>query len=133
MVGGFNHNFRYKDQVFHVQTEDSGNKKSEITTLLYSGGTILARNTTSYADLVRDKLHAEYVELRMKDQHKQMLRELKDGHYDDRISELLAAEEQPEKQPEKQPESVKKKKAKTVAKKPMALDDLIVAYLTAGR
>ncbi|OQY22581.1 MAG: hypothetical protein B6I37_06950 [Desulfobacteraceae bacterium 4572_35.2] len=129
MVGGFNHNFRYKEQIFHVQTEDSGVKKSEITTLLYSGGTILARQTTSYAELSPNASLAEQVELRMKDQHKQMLRQLKSGHYDTYIDEALGDGSQPE----KQPKHVEPCKSAQAANKAMGIDELIFAYLTAGR
>ncbi|OQY18022.1 MAG: hypothetical protein B6I36_07930 [Desulfobacteraceae bacterium 4572_35.1] len=121
MVGGFNHNFCYKEQTFHVQTEDSGVKKSEITTLLYSGGTILARVTTSYADILKHKNMEGEVETRMKEQHKQMMRDLKNGCLDDRLATSSPA--MPEKKPEKR---------KLVSKK-TDLEDLIVAYLSAGR
>ena len=117
MVGGFNHNCCYKEQIYHVQTEDSGVKKAAITTLLYSGGTILARKTSSYPDILEHAdLNAE-VEVRMKEQHKQMMRDLKDGCFDDRLPNT-------EKQPEKQPEKSSGK---------IDLDRLILAYLTVGR
>ena len=35
MVVGFNHNFKYKGEIFHVQTEDGGLKTTNIITLLY--------------------------------------------------------------------------------------------------
>ena len=57
MVVGFNHNVRYKDQVFHIQTEDSGLKSPHIITLLYVGGTILASKKTSYAELVNEAMN----------------------------------------------------------------------------
>ena len=44
---GFNHNIRYKGQLYHVQTEDCGLKKANIVTLLYRGGTILNSKKTS--------------------------------------------------------------------------------------
>ena len=57
MVVGFNHNFRYKGEVYHVQTEDGGQKCPNIVTLLYKGGNILASKKTSYADICKvDKL-----------------------------------------------------------------------------
>ena len=53
MVVGFNHNFRYKGEVYHIQTEDSGVKSPNIVTLLYQGGTILGSKKTSYADIAK--------------------------------------------------------------------------------
>ncbi len=85
MVVGFNHNFRYKGEVYHIQTEDSGLKNPSIVTLLYFGGTILASKKTSYADITKVDNLEQVVEELMKEQHKNMLRGLKVGEYDDVI------------------------------------------------
>jgi hypothetical protein len=85
MVFGFNHNFRYKGEVFHVQTEDSGVKKARIVTLLYRGGTILSSNKSSYAELCHKDNLAVLVEGVMKEQHRDMLRRLKNGEFDNII------------------------------------------------
>lgn len=83
MVVGFNHNFSYKGQVYHVQTEDSGIKNPHIITLLYRGGTILSSKKTSYADIIKvDNLEAVVEDL-MKAQHREMLRLLKNGEFDE--------------------------------------------------
>jgi hypothetical protein len=84
MVVGFNHNIRYKGDVFHVQTEDSGINNPCITTLLYRDGTIIASQKTSYADIVKVEMLGKVVEDIMKEQHKDMLRRLKAGDFDDR-------------------------------------------------
>ena len=83
MVVGFNHNFSYKGQVYHVQTEDSGIKNPHIITLLYRGGTILASKKTSYADIIKVDNLETVVEDLMKAQHREMLRLLKNGHFDE--------------------------------------------------
>ena len=82
MVVGFNHNFRYKGEVYHIQTEDSGVKSPNIVTLLYQGGTILASKKTSYADIAKVDNLDQVVEELMKEQHKEMLRRLKAGEFD---------------------------------------------------
>ncbi len=84
MVLGFNHNIRYKGEVFHVQTEDSGLNNPHIITLLYRGGTILSAKKTSYADIIKMENLEQVVEELMKDQHKDMLRRLKAGEFDER-------------------------------------------------
>ena len=90
MVLGFNHNVVYKGHVFHVQTEDSGIKNPHIITLLYRGGVILSSKKTSYADiLMMDNLDSVVEEL-MKAQHKDMLRRLKSGEFDDRAFSIEA-------------------------------------------
>ena len=82
MVVGFNHNFRYQGEVYHIQTEDSGVKSPNIVTLLYQGGTILASKKTSYADISKVDNLDKVVEELMKEQHKGMLRSLKSGEFD---------------------------------------------------
>ena len=90
MVVGFNHNFRYKGEVYHIQTEDSGLKSPNIVTLLYQGGTILGSKKTSYADIAKVDNLEQVVEELMKEQHKGMLRSLKSGEYDKVIDRLQA-------------------------------------------
>jgi len=92
MVVGFNHNFRYKGELFHVQTEDSGLKSPHIITLLYRGGTILASRKTSYADITKVDRLEQVVEELMKEQHREMLRRLKGGEFDEIIAGRRPAE-----------------------------------------
>jgi hypothetical protein len=84
MVLGFNHNVRYKGEVFHVQTEESGLDNPWIVTLLYKGGSIIASRKTSYADILKMENLEAIVEELMKEQHKEMMRRLKSGEFDDR-------------------------------------------------
>lgn len=81
---GFNHNVMYKGKVFHIQTEDSGLNNPHIITLLYCGGTIISSKKTSYADIIKVDNLEQVVEELMKDQHKDMLRNLKAGRFDER-------------------------------------------------
>ncbi len=83
MVTGFNHNIKHKGRQYHIQTEDSGLENPHIITHLFVGGNILASKKTSYADIVgADNLPAVVREL-MEEQHKEMLRNLINGVYDD--------------------------------------------------
>lgn len=88
MIVGFNHNFLYRGEVYHVQTEDGGLKSPNIVTLLYQGGTILASKKTSYSDIMRVDNLEKVVEDLMKEQHKEMLRRLRAGEFDDAIQRL---------------------------------------------
>lgn len=84
MVLGFNHNLMYKGEVFHVQTEDSGVANPHIITLLYRGGVIISSKKTSYSDILKmDNLEVVVEEL-MKEQHKEMMRRLKAGEFDEK-------------------------------------------------
>jgi len=83
MVLGFNHNIKHKGKVFHVQTEDSGIETPHIITLLYVGGNIMAREKTSYADIIKvDDLETVVRDL-MQEQHKTMIRKLISGEFDE--------------------------------------------------
>ena len=82
MIPGFNHNVRYRDVLYHVQTEDSGVDNPTVTTLLYKGGTILASKRTSYSDIVKSDKMEEVVREIMREQHKMMLMDLKNGVFD---------------------------------------------------
>ena len=83
MVVGFNHNIKHKGQAYHIQTEDSGLENPHIITHLFVGGNILASKKTSYADIVGAENLAQVVRELMEEQHKEMLRNLINGVYDD--------------------------------------------------
>lgn len=93
MVVGFNHNFSYKGELYHIQTEDSGVRTPHIITLLYKGGTILASKKTSYADIIKIDNLEQVVEDLMKEQHRDMLRRLKSGDFDQLLG--ITTEAQP--------------------------------------
>jgi hypothetical protein len=84
MVLGFNHNLTYKGELFHVQTEDSGVTNPHIITLLYRGGVIISSKKTSYADILKMDCLETVVEELMKEQHKEMMRNLKAGNFDEK-------------------------------------------------
>src|SRR3954449_2365254 len=81
-VTGFNHNIKHKGKVYHVQTEDSGINNPHIITHLFVGGNILASKKTSYADILNAENLSEVVRELMEEQHKEMLRNLINGVYD---------------------------------------------------
>ncbi len=81
-VTGFNHNIKHKGKVYHVQTEDSGVNNPHIITHLFVGGNILATKKASYVDIAKAPNIAELVRDMMEEQHKEMLRNLIGGTYD---------------------------------------------------
>jgi hypothetical protein len=83
MVVGFNHNIKHKGKMYHIQTEDSGLENPHVITHLFVGGNILASKKTSYADIVGADNLAQVVRELMEEQHKEMLRNLVNGVYDD--------------------------------------------------
>jgi len=79
MLTGFNTNVPYKGKTYHVQTEDSGEKTATVTTLLYFQGTILARKTFRYSDMLGEDGWKDKVSEAMKKQHIGMIKELLAG------------------------------------------------------
>ncbi|PLX86189.1 MAG: hypothetical protein C0618_09430 [Desulfuromonas sp.] len=100
MIVGFNHNITYRGVCFHVQTEDSGIKTPHLITLLYHGGIIISSQKTSYADILNVENLDAVVEDLAKEQHKEMLRRLKKGEFDQRIVDMgiVGADQQAEKE-----------------------------------
>ncbi|MFN3739929.1 MAG: hypothetical protein ACK4TF_04560 [Thermodesulfovibrionales bacterium] len=92
MLTGFNTNIKYKGEVFHVQTEDSGLRNPVITTLLYRGGVILASKKTSYKELIPEDTRSistllrEKIKQLMTEQHRSMISDLFSGRFDDIIT-----------------------------------------------
>ena len=80
---GFNHNIKHRGRMYHIQTEDSGLDNPHIITHLFVGGNILASKKTSYADIVGAENLSQVVRELMEEQHKEMLRNLINGVYDD--------------------------------------------------
>lgn len=79
---GYNHNFKHRGLLFHVQTEDSGVDNPHLFTHLFHGGVILSSRRLDYdADAAED-----VVKSLMQAQHKAVLRDLRAGTFDDKIS-----------------------------------------------
>ena len=79
---GYNTNVRHLGVVYHIQTEDSGIEHPHIITHLFVEGTILSTKKTSYKEHVGSAEYEETVRGMMRDQHKAMFIELRDGVHD---------------------------------------------------
>jgi hypothetical protein len=82
MVPGFNTDFKYRGETYHVQTEDNGVGNPVVVTLLYHKGAILASRRTPYQDLVGKPGFEQTLAALMKSQHKELMRALLAGTYD---------------------------------------------------
>jgi hypothetical protein len=82
---GYNHNVRYRGLVFHVQTEDSGVLSPHLFTHLFYGGTIISTRKLVYdAGAAEDAIKAL-----MQAQHKAVMKDLKNGSFDEKIDQYL--------------------------------------------
>lgn len=83
---GFNNNVKYKSQVFHIQTEDSGLDKPHVVTHLFAdGGRVIKSHKRNYGEQVARDDVAQYVRQLMKGQHLEMALALREGKFDDII------------------------------------------------
>jgi hypothetical protein len=81
MLTGFNNNVTYKEDVFHVQTEDGGPNNPVITTHIYLKGAIMASEKYSYAHITNEENAQEKIMQLMESQHKQMIKSLLGGKF----------------------------------------------------
>lgn len=82
---GFNHNLKYRGRVYHIQTEDSGEANPHIFTHLFHNGIILSTRKTEYAHLLGLDDVEDQVRKLMQLQHKDMMKGLLAGQFDDKI------------------------------------------------
>jgi hypothetical protein len=85
MQKGLNHNIRYGNRIFHLQTEDFGERNMVIVTHLFYGGDILASRRKDYRMAAGMPVSGRQVRLMMNEQHKAMIKELVGGSMDDLI------------------------------------------------
>lgn len=81
MLAGFNNNIVYKNDVYHVQTENGGVKNPFLTTLIYRKGAIVASKKMSYADILSEDNFEKTVSQLMENQHKNMIKALLVGKF----------------------------------------------------
>ncbi|MEW6570959.1 MAG: hypothetical protein AB1390_07270 [Nitrospirota bacterium] len=117
MLAGYNTNISYKNEIFHVQTEDNGQNNPVVITLLYHKGAILASKKTNYAPLLGEPGHKIKIRNIMRDQHKTMIKELLSGKY-----KTAYLQETPEK--EEEAEKPRERHEETVS-----LDDVLLNYI----
>ncbi|MDC4226860.1 MAG: hypothetical protein MPW15_22105 [Candidatus Manganitrophus sp.] len=82
MLSGINTDIQFKGEVYHVQTEDGGIDNPIVTTLLFKGGAIFSSKKTNYAEILQSPSYQQVVRELMKEQHKNMVRDLTAGKFD---------------------------------------------------
>ncbi len=90
MITGYNTDVRHGNRLFHVQTEDKGLSNPKIETLIYVGGEILDNYRSTYDDLLAAPPVGETaIQTRMDEQHRAVIRDIKNGKYDLTPPDLL--------------------------------------------
>ena len=94
MITGYNSDVRHGNKVFHVQTEDKGLSNPKIETLIYLGGEILDSYRGTYDDLLAEPpVREQAIQARMDDQHRSVIRDIKNGKYDTTPNDPQLAEQ----------------------------------------
>jgi hypothetical protein len=96
VITGYNSDVRHGTRVFHVQTEDKGLANPKIETLIYLGGEILDSYRGTYEDLLDEPqphIQDQVIQARMDEQHKSIIRDIKNGKYDTTPSDPQVAEQ----------------------------------------
>jgi hypothetical protein len=80
MIFGHNTNVSVGAHKYHVQTEDAGASSALIDTTVYASGRVLHRRTNNYLDLLPLNADREKaLKLRLDEQHRQVLEEIRTG------------------------------------------------------
>ena len=112
MITGINTDTKYKDTVYHVQTEE---KEPLIETLVYKGGAILKKRSYDYIEKYGESLSPTEIRKLVEEHHKEMLEAIKNG-----LLEKSAEETQP-------------KKPLSSEENNNTLDELLINYLTSSK
>ena len=89
MITGFNTDVRHEGNVYHVQTEDGGKDNPILESLIYIGGTIVAKKLTPYPEQIDDDARHATLAALLKRQHQVIIAAIKAGRIEDLIRHSL--------------------------------------------
>jgi len=85
MITGFNTDVPHEGHVYHVQTEDRGKDNPIFESLVYVGGTVVAKKLTPYSDRLSEGATQEGIASLLKRQHQVIIAAIKAGRIEDLI------------------------------------------------
>lgn len=85
MISGFNTDVQHEGSVYHVQTEDCGLDNPAFESLVYVGGTIVAKKRTPYSVQLSTGATEDAIASLLKRQHQVMIAAIKAGRIEDLI------------------------------------------------
>lgn len=85
MISGFNTDVNYEGCVYHVQTEDRGSANPFLESLVYIGGTIVAKKRTPYSEQLEQGATEATIASLLKRQHQVIIAAIRAGRIDDLI------------------------------------------------
>ena len=85
MITGFNTDVSHDGHVYHVQTEDRGEQNPVFESLVYMGGTVVAKKATPYSDRLTAGASEEAIASLLRRQHQVVIAAIRAGRIDDLI------------------------------------------------
>jgi hypothetical protein len=85
MITGFNTDVPHEGRVYHVQTEDGGKGNPILESLVYIGGTIVAKKLTPYPEPLNEEPSHDALTSLLKRQHQVIIAAIKAGRIEDLI------------------------------------------------
>jgi hypothetical protein len=85
MRTGFNTDVRHEGHLYHVQTEDRGEDNPILESLIYVGGTIIAKKLTPYSEQLSQGATEEGIASLLKRQHQVIIAAIKAGRIEDLV------------------------------------------------
>ena len=85
MITGFNTDVPHDGHVYHVQTEDGGSGNPFLESLIYVGGTIVAKKLTPYTEQLDEGADQDAIASLLRRQHQIIIAAIKAGRIEDLI------------------------------------------------
>ena len=85
MLSGFNSDHPYRGRIFHVQTEDNGQRRPQVITHVFLDGVVVTSVKSDYSDRVEAPGLSDRIRQLMERQHEAMLQRLQRGDWDELI------------------------------------------------
>lgn len=117
VITGFNTDVPHEGRVYHVQTEDRRAGDPMFESLVYVGGSIVAKKLTPYSDKLNEGATEEALASLLKRQHQVIIAAIKAGRIEELIRHTLKNSEQSQKK-----RSTAKLKPESVDAAPVSLD-----------
>src|SRR6266567_3478082 len=106
MIMGFNTDVQHEGHVYHVQTEDGGEDNPILESLVYIGGTVVAKKSTPYPEPLNKSASQEKLASLLKRQHQVIIAAIRAGRIQELIRHSLKQQAKKEAQQKQSTESL---------------------------
>jgi len=85
VITGYNTDVKHRDRVFHIQTEDRGDRQPYVESFVYVGGEILGGKRTLYPEALRDGGDERAVRELMEQQHRSLIAAIREEMVNEKV------------------------------------------------